>query len=162
MKSKVMITVLSLAFALALAAPDLARAGSLHKALRHIAQDIKTKRHAKGLADDQKPKKPLGSSKTVTFTLALKHGEGRDSDSEYCFGYTLKCVAEIRKPMNTFSGRVSSSGGGEVKFKDMKSGTPLHVTLGTDFFGDTTFKVHLKAQDQPYPDKIKVHLKCSY
>ncbi len=158
---RILLGCLALVLATALSAPA-ARADSLHRALKHIAGDIKDKRRAQGLADDVKPKKPLGSSKTVSFKLAMKDGVGQDSDSEYCFGYTLKCVAVVRKPINTFSGEVSSSGGGRVVFKDMKSGTPLHVTLQTDFLGDTTFKVHLRAQDEPYPHEIKVHLTCSY
>lgn len=138
------------------------QAKSLHEALRDIARDIKTKRHAQGLADSVQPRKALGSVKTVAFKLPLKNGQGQDSDREYCFGYTLKCRATVTEPVNTFSGTVSSSEGSQVKLQDLKTGQPLTMTMQTQFFGDTTFRVHLQAQDRPYPPEVKVELTCSY
>ena len=134
----------------------------LHHATKAIADDIKSQRHAQGLDDQAKPNKTLGSQKTVRFRMPMKNGKGRDQADAYCFGYTLKCVARVKGPANTYSGQVSSSEGSQVRFKGKKAGDPLELTLDTAFLGDTTFAVVMEAGDTPWPEEAVVELVCKY
>ncbi|MCF8064884.1 MAG: hypothetical protein K9K36_06560, partial [Desulfarculaceae bacterium] len=147
---------------LCLAAAMPAQAKGMHQAMKEMAADIKAKHQAAGRSETAPPSKPLGSSKTVHFTLPMKKGQGRNSVDQYCMGYTLKCVARVKNPDNTYSGKVSTSEGSNVDFKDKKNGEPLELTLGTSFFGDTTFSLFMWAQDDPFPELAQVVLTCSY
>ncbi|MBU4565764.1 MAG: hypothetical protein KMY53_17330 [Desulfarculus sp.] len=149
-----------LALGLAAAAP--AQGKDLHQAMKEMAADIKAKHQAAGRDATKPPSQPLGSTKTVRFVLPMKAGQGSDSVNEYCMGYTLNCVARVKDPYNTYSGKVSTSEGGQVVFSGKKSGEPLEMTLPTSFFGDTTFSLFMRAQDAPFPEKAQVELTCSY
>lgn len=150
----------AMALCLTTAAP--AQGKNLHQAMKEMAADIKAHHQAAGRSTTSPPTQPLGSSKTVNFTLPLKKGQGQDSVNEYCLGYTLKCVAAVKNPENTYSGKVSTSAGSQVAFTGKKNGQPLEMTLPTSFWGDTTFSLLLQALDEPFPGQAQVVLTCSY
>ncbi len=147
---------------LAIAAWAAEPAKDLHHAAKALAQDIKAKRHAQGIPDQAKPQKALGSSKTVRFKLPMNQGKGSDEAKAYCFGYTLNCKATVVGPVNTYSGRVSTSEGSLVDFRKHQAGQPLDMTLQTSFFGDTSFGVVMEAGEQPWPSEAVVELVCTY
>lgn len=163
MMSKLVYKIIVLsALLLCLAAAAPAQSKGMGQAMKEVAADIKTKHQAAGRSDKAPPSKPLGSSKTVNFSLPMDKGKGHTSVNEYCMGYTLKCVATVKNPDNTYSGKVSTSQGSQVDFSGKKNGQPLELTLQTSFFGDTTFSLFMWAQDAPFPEKAQVELTCSY
>lgn len=163
MPSKLIYKTLALAVViLTLAGAAPAQSKDMHQAMKEMAADIKAKHQAAGRDATKPPSQPLGTSKTVRFVLPMKAGQGSDSVNEYCMGYTLKCVARVKDPYNTYSGKVSTSEGGQVVFSGKKSGEPLEMTLPTSFWGDTTFNLFMRAQEAPYPEKAFVELTCSY
>ena len=147
---------------LSLAAAAPAQSKGMHQAIKEMASDIKAKHQAAGRSLKEPPAEPLGSAKTVSFSLRMDRGQGRSSANEYCLGYTLTCVATVKGPRNTYSGVVSTSEGSQVDFKGKKNGEPLDMTLQTSFWGDTTFSLFMRAQDEPWPEKAEVELTCSY
>lgn len=136
--------------------------GDLHHAAKSLAQDIHAQRRAQGIPDQAQGNKALGSQKTVRFRLPMKAGKGSDQASAYCFGYTLSCVARVVGPANHYSGKVTTSEGSAVEFKDQKAGAPLDLTLQTGYFGDTQFTVVMEAGKAPWPEEAVVELVCSY
>ena len=150
------------ALTLGLAAVAPAQAKGMDQAMKEVAADIKTKHQAAGRSATTPPSKPLGSSKTVHFSLPMKGGKGHTSVGEYCMGYTLTCVATVKNPDNTYSGKVSTSEGSQVDFSGKKNGEPLEMTLQTSFLGDTTFSLFMWALDDPFPEEAFVELTCSY
>ena len=160
-RTAVIVLVLA-AITLALGPASTALAKDLKQAMKEMATDIKAKHQAAGRDATKPPSQALGSSKTVNFTLPMKAGQGQDSVNQYCLGYTLTCVATVKGPHNTYSGKVSTSEGTQVNFADQKNGQPLNMTLPTSFFGDTTFSLFMRALDEPLPEKAEVELTCSY
>ncbi|MCB2193657.1 MAG: hypothetical protein KQI62_18930 [Deltaproteobacteria bacterium] len=149
-------------FSLALVVAVPAQSKGMGQAMQQVASDIKAKHHAAGRSVKTPPSKPLGSSKTVHFSLPMQGGKGHTSVGEYCMGYTLKCVATVKDPDNTYSGKVSTSQGSLVDFKGMKNGAPLELTLQTSFWGETTFSLYMWAEDDPFPEAAQVEMTCSY
>ncbi|MCB2228587.1 MAG: hypothetical protein KQH53_18065 [Desulfarculaceae bacterium] len=154
--------------ALALMAGGAARAagnepvGHLHEATKALADDIHAQRQAQGIPDQAQSKQALGSQKKVRFRLPMNAGKGKDTASAYCFGYTLNCTARVVGPANQYSGKVTTSEGSKVEFKNQKAGDPLDMTLHTGYFGDTTFSVIMEAGSEPWPGEAVVELVCSY
>ncbi|MBU1275437.1 MAG: hypothetical protein KJ720_08680 [Proteobacteria bacterium] len=146
--------------ALGLAAP--AQGKDLHQAMKEMAADIKAQHQAAGRSNKTPPTQSLGSTKTVSFILPMKAGQGRDSVSQDCLGYTLRCTAVVRGPHNIYSGKVATSEGGKVEFTGKKDGQPLEMTLPTAFWGGTTFSLFMRAQREPFPERAEVALTCSY
>jgi hypothetical protein len=130
------------------------------------ARAMKHRGEARDIHTPGKPGVRENAQTQLCFEVKIEEGGGANLEvNKYCAGYMLSCEAQIESPYadTVLSGHVESSEGGGLVFGNFHPGKRLRFDLGTSFWGNTTFTLHLRSSPAlPAGTVLKVRMDIAY